>query len=342
MMLRKDMYSFTKKALLLIIMFISCICINNCPDQEPNTNLKIIGEMRFGEYSGGEIVIKGDYAYIRFAKSLMTVDISDPVHPTFLSELDINDIGDYNGLLNIWISNQLCYLTSLNSLYIVDISDPGNTILTGTMNFDNPPICLFNVDNFLFLGLLYDNSMHIINTMDPYNPYIEDTIEFDAKQQAGCHATNQLMYLADYTEFRIFNISNPLSPTIETNNYPVSMLSFTVHKDKVIYIEDEDIGKDNLIGILDVSDPSNPTLLGTITLEDSQKQLGVSDNYIYSLTNWTNKLLTVIDYQNPSSPYIVDEFIFRAYLKSIAIQGHYAYVLTDEALKIVDISYYEN
>ncbi len=99
------------------------------------------------------------------------------------------------------------------------------------------------------------------------------------------------------------------------------------------------VGQDDVFTIIDVSDPTNPTFAGSLTLPSIgyRDDIAISGNYAY-VAGDTNGMY-VIDISNPSSPSLATTFDTDGEVLSVKISGNYAY-LADwwTGIKIVDIS----
>ncbi|MCX6376510.1 MAG: hypothetical protein NTU88_10840 [Armatimonadetes bacterium] len=92
------------------------------------------------------------------------------------------------------------------------------------------------------------------------------------------------------------------------------------------------------LAVLDVSTPSNPTILGVSELlPGTVRGVAVSGSYAYVADDTAG--LQVIDISDPASPTRVGGYDTSAWARGVAISGSYAYVADwDAGLQVIDIS----
>jgi hypothetical protein len=89
--------------------------------------------------------------------------------------------------------------------------------------------------------------------------------------------------------------------------------------------------------IFDVSNPSNPQLVGKLFLPDFALGVYVSGNYAY-VADWVAGL-RVIDVSNPSNPREISFFDTPGGASGVYVSGNYAYVADwDAGLRVIDVS----
>ncbi|GAG84631.1 unnamed protein product, partial [marine sediment metagenome] len=89
--------------------------------------------------------------------------------------------------------------------------------------------------------------------------------------------------------------------------------------------------------VVDVSNPSNPSIVGTCPTPRWGERIFVSGNYAYVTCDGNG--LQIIDITNPSNPHIVGSWDTPRYTSDIFVSGNYAYVGDEqEGLQIVDVS----
>jgi len=88
--------------------------------------------------------------------------------------------------------------------------------------------------------------------------------------------------------------------------------------------------------VIDISDPSSPTLIGSCKTSGYANDVCVSGNYAYMVAG---QGLQIIDISNPSSPVLVGSCDTPGRACDIHVSGNYAYVADERCgLQIIDIS----
>jgi len=91
------------------------------------------------------------------------------------------------------------------------------------------------------------------------------------------------------------------------------------------------------LGIIDISSPASPMLLGKIRCSGLGKYLDVSGNYAFLLSH--NEGLRIIDILDPAQPQISGSYGIIDATTDICVMGEYAVIgVSGQRLKIVDIS----
>jgi hypothetical protein len=131
----------------------------------------------------------------------------------------------------------------------------------------------------------------------------------------------------------ILNISNPGSPVIvgKTNPLPGIIWNITVDGDHV-YVG---MGNDGF-SVIDVSDPTTPTVIGFYDTSGSVGGIGISGSNAY-VADGAN--LQVIDISDPSNPTPINSLAITGSATDLALRENYLYVACDSGgLRVIDIA----
>jgi len=93
--------------------------------------------------------------------------------------------------------------------------------------------------------------------------------------------------------------------------------------------------------IIDISDPSAPTEIGSLNLPTAANGVFVVGNYAYVVSTVTGDDFHIIDISNPSVPVEVSSLDLPTTANDVFVQGRYAYVVTDNVgndFHVIDIS----
>lgn len=138
---------------------------------------------------------------------------------------------------------------------------------------------------------------------------------------------------------RIADISNPpLSHFIGSYNTSGDIRSLTV-SGNYAYIAEGGYG----VRILDISNPSQPTEVSTIVLDNpmawTPRDVAIAGHYAYVAES--SQGLRILDISDPANPVDLGRYADRT-VAGVAVVGHYAYcgvnLVTDPGLAVVDIS----
>ena len=233
---------------------------------------------------------------------------------------------------------------SIGELEIVDITNPASPLTLGTYRPFPLPFStrLKMAGTLAFLTNSYDGGTQILDVTDPLSPILRGTIpEATAVQIVG-----QLAYVVNPAGLRIYAIGDPDAPQLRGSLTTPFAAEQLVVADERAYVlgrryEYECQYCNNTVAhltIVDVHDPTAPTILGTLDpLGQGQSFPGdvmaIRGTTLYVLADGK---LQIVDVSNPSAPAIRGTLGGAA---EIQIDGTYAYTAsTYQGLTVFDIS----
>ena len=129
----------------------------------------------------------------------------------------------------------------------------------------------------------------------------------------------------------------PMEPTIIGSCYtPGNAIKVAISGDYAFVVH---AGPNSGLQVIDISDPTNPTILGSYasTLYSNAEGIAVSGDYAFVANQGRGFL--VIDISNPTNPTLIDLYNTPGRARDVAVAGDYA-IIADESIfiSIVDIS----
>jgi len=196
-----------------------------------------------------------------------------------------------------------------------------------------------------FISLVFPLGCMQMPTAPPPNPpaYSPTLVgSYDTPGNAiGIFVSGSLAYVTDGAGgMHIIDVSNPTDP-VKLSTY--SGLSDYV----VVYGNYAYLGSGNDLEIVNVSDPSNPTLLGSFYVPLGWVEgIVVSGDYAYvAFSDSGLKVINISDKSNPSLAgefLYADSFLTESYnrpVRSVSVSGNYAYVGVDvRGFLTIDVS----
>jgi len=269
----------------------------------------------------------GNYVFITTPSSIKIINVSDKMNPVQTGSFVV----DPSNAVSVAVMGDHVYSAITTGVRIDDISNIAfpvmvNFLSTGGISYD------MEVDgNYAYL-IHNPGDFSIFNIADPTNPVKLSSFGtepyFDIKIQ-----NNYAYLLAGNTDLQILDISNPSNPTEVSRKslFGISK-SLTVSGDYVYVADNSGHG----FQIIDVSDPINPSLAGSID-SISCNGADVSGNYAYLAA--TNSTVRVIDISDQTNPVQIGSISIDGIPLSISVVGDYAYVISGtNGLRIIDIS----
>lgn len=249
--------------------------------------------------------IEGDYAYYSglTTTGFSIVDMTNKSHPTQIGGFDdgnnyisrIKSDGDYAYVMSQGGDNNYTFQT-------VDVSDKSNPILEGNVNLGeiNQWDTVSNItleSNYAYVGM---NEVKVLDISDKTNPQLVESIDVG---RIGYNKENNVeflsvvdgyLYVAMSNGFKIMDvrdINNPIEVGEYSDSRSVYENELVVEGHYVYYSQGYTYADE--VAIVDVSDKSNPTSVGSIILNKegtpysdyiSIDSIAVNGDYLYITT----------------------------------------------------------
>ncbi|MBP6888067.1 MAG: hypothetical protein KBC21_00005 [Candidatus Pacebacteria bacterium] len=239
------------------------------------------------------------------------------------------DIGNSKGF--IFVASY-----SGNSIKSVNISDPKNPVLAGSVTI--PGVQSFSIGGDYAYAL--SNSMNYLAVVDISNPLAMQVVSTTTVGAApgNIYVSGSNAYVLADNNLQIFDISNPLRVELIST----TPIGYYADELKIVgryaYIIEGDGGQ-GFFSVLDISNPKNPLILGSIATSIGPQGLDVVGSKAYVSTH-TGSRLQIIDISNPSSLSIISTTVISLGAAALVVNGRYAYIsyYTDARVEIFDIS----
>ncbi|MCB9336650.1 MAG: hypothetical protein H6577_00820 [Lewinellaceae bacterium] len=237
--------------------------------------------------------------------------------------------------IGLAVHGNYAYLTDydLGTFNVIDISDPANPFVTGSLAGVNGAIAVQG--NYAYV--VKNSTIKVINVADPANPVLSGSLAAGSDLVAVAVQGNYA-YVVDYNseELKVIDVSNPASPSVSgslnVGGPPISVAVEGSH----VYV----VGSDSQVfKVIDVSNPASPSLSGSLTIGYGAGTVVVQGSYAYVIGIFSLGL-KVIDVSNPGSPSLSGSLVLGNEPISLAVQGNYACVVDQNSddLKVIDIS----
>ena len=223
------------------------------------------------------VISVGEFAFIENRENGMVVlDIQDPesiiVHSIY---------NEFSFITCPVIQRSFLYCVCYDdpNFRVVDMSDPRNPVSIGGNYFDFRGRIedMAIDDNHAYIPA--GSSLWIIDISNPESPVL--TVEYNC----GFHITDILVsedvgYIGSYNEIMITDLTDKSNPT-EVGSFQLEIgfnIKDVVLFNELLYITYNIDGDDPAFFlILNVSDPSNPTLAGSLDIQNTANNIGSSD-----------------------------------------------------------------
>jgi hypothetical protein len=273
----------------------------------------------------------GDYLYVADGLAgLAVLDISSPSSPAPAGGLDTPGEG-----LSLTIDADFAYVADGDSgVRIIDISDPLSPAWVATCPTPGRARHIMISGRYAYVA---DGAggLAVIDISSPAAPlYVTG---FDTPGEArGISIHADYACLADDTSgFRVIKIANLLPAPFTTGHHPTLDMAYGVAvAGRYAYVGTYSAG----LTIFDISDPSDPTQVGSVITPGNSNNVKLSGDYAY-VADWEGGL-QVIDISDPANPFIAGGCTVTGYPIGVDVAGDYAYLAsgTFGGISVVDIS----
>ena len=256
------------------------------------------------------IAVDGNYAYLADSFwGLRIIDISNPEVP--------NEVGSWycsSKCRNIKVSGNYAYLTTINRLYILNITDPQTPYLEGYFYYNAPynqSLRKFTISGEYAYVLTANSELLIINISDPTAPYQAGLYNpGNSPLLEEVNLSGNYAFIAAWTNgLYIIDISVPSAPFLVGHYHPSqsSFVDVAVSGNKAYLAEPNDG-----LFILDVSNPSAPYQITFLYPEENIKNIEISgflafvtlSNYDFRVVNISNPYFPFEETYYPNTNYV--------------------------------------
>ncbi len=288
------------------------------------------------------IFASGNYVYFAvYDDGLHIIDVSTPSKPSLVKKYETP--GDPNGLV---MEGQYIFVADGHGgLQILDASDPANPSPRGAFDQSVNIMDVTVKGNYAYAAGNKEELL-IFNISSPSAPTLVNTYKLGGWIEKVFISGRYAFVISKEYQLNpelpdtlyILDISNPASPSLAG-----TYVNITSWWEKIESIHVSGNYAYVLLGywtaetikILNISDPSNITVVGSYTTSESNSGIWVSGNYAY--VTQPSAGVEVIDVSNPSSPAHAGSTSAVDSPRDIYVKGNYAYVTGGE-LAILDIS----
>ena len=289
-----------------------------------------------GSFGGGapkDVVVAGDYAYVATEAGLLTVDISDPSHPKWVS----THVAEY-GAHRVAVEGDLACIGSW-ILRIVDISRPEAPVEMGNMFVGDVTYDIALSGDHAYVATSYagpgsmTHGILVVDLSDPASPRQAALMRME-RETMGVAVVDGRAYVPVYgIGLRIMDVSDPEQP-LELGLYAgaeeaqgVAVAGYHA------YVADGAAG----LRVIDIRDPATPSEIGRCEDIGTASRVRLSGQYAYVWAYYDSPGFKIIDISDPTHPFEAGRV--DVWTNGMFVSGRHAYVghyLL--GLKVIDVS----
>ncbi|MFW9921858.1 MAG: LVIVD repeat-containing protein [Candidatus Thorarchaeota archaeon] len=176
----------------------------------------------------------------------------------------------------------------------------------------------------LVIVTTYD-SFYIFNCSDSANPYIQ--LELPFPEINDVILKNGTLYILQNNSFQIYSLFNNSLSLLDTISFPKSCNKIIL-QDNLAYITNR-----GNMSIVEISDPTNITLLSDFYVANYLKDFCINNNYLYFLNSESNIIVkNITDISHPTTAMIY--FCYEMYINDIEIDNGLLYIANSTENKL--------
>jgi hypothetical protein len=247
---------------------------------------------------------------------------------------------------SVHVVNDIAYVATSNGLELIDVSIPTNPTALGSFSFTSSDQSrdVQVIGNIAYLATLF--GLQIIDVSDPANPTRIGNFNTTGNNQA-LHVVNNTVYLAaSGRNFSSDGVLEIIDVSTSTSPFRLSLSStgdnaYDVYvEDSTAYVITHDIN--GSLEIIDVSDPANPSSLGSfggLRLPEAVQVLGDTAYLAASASAIDAKrTFQILDVSDPANPTRIGSLETEDVSAELEIVGSTAYLATRFGLELADVS----
>ena len=260
------------------------------------TELQLMGHWHHSYATLASIHVVGDYAYLALHSmmpwgeegAIGIIDISNPANPVEIGCFQTS--GDLPSALDVYVQGAYAYAAISTGLLILDVSNPVDPLQVSYLDFGGIPNFSNGVEvvgNYAYVAATAAG-LKIVDISDPANPTIAGTYP------TPDHWARQVKIIGNYAYllssfgppslFEVVDITEPTNPVF-VGSIALSKVGQMYINGSYAYIGiQESFYPTGLVGgldIIDISDPTNLSLVGTCEIEGGAWEVSVANNFCY-------------------------------------------------------------
>lgn len=230
------------------------------------------------------------------------------------------------------LSGDHLYVASWDAdLQVVNVEDPGAPWVEGSLALGGVAEVVAVEGAYVYVGS--NGLIHVVDVSSPAAPQLVGTAQNPNSLTLGLAVENGTLYVASSGPgVGVFDVQNPSAPVLLTTlDTPGPARSVAVSGDTLVVVQTPGIGpRDKPILIVDVSDPSTPTVVGSVQTRPNgttnaedvsiQGARAIVADGLWSTIGG----LSLVDFSDPAAPFVTGASSPEYGLTDVALDGEFA------------------
>lgn len=301
----------------------------------------VIGRLSFGDFAVNDIEVKAGLAYVAgwaFAgpHGLQIVDVTNPRLPRLLGFFQTPFYA-----LGVEVLGGLAYVACGSNLngqdqggfQILDVSNPALPVLRGS-SIGSLVAMKVRVRNGIAYVVGVYGGLHIF---DVSNPSQIKPLGVAPAGSLDVVLSGNIAYVADDGGCGVVDVSTPTAPVVGRRVYTGTQVVGLHLSGNLLYLAHPGIIRPNGLAVVNVANPSSPTLVGTCPTSGMASAVLVSSGTAYMASS--NGGLSILDVRNPAHPTLRASYDTLSDASDVYVEGGVAYIANGvRGLKTIDVS----
>jgi len=244
----------------------------------------------------------------------------------------------------IEVSGNQAFLIDRKGIHIVNVENPEQPRLSGTIKTPTTVYNLEVIDNIIYAAGS-SNGLLIYDVKTPENPIIMAQLDLPGTAR-DVEVSNNNAYIASTSGLHIIDVTNLSEPHLITTIFSTKNIFCVKVVNNFAYLGI--FGND--LKIIDIIDPYNPIMEGSFesNIKITFNDIEIVNNIFYGvyieeyLGSDLENGLYIIDVNKPSSPELISKLLFSDRPGSLSLTKNKAYLAASEGIHIVDIQDIDN
>ena len=277
----------------------------------------------------------------------------DWAHPKLLGDVDV---GQNNGATDVDVFMGKAYVTTDPSsvpkedFHVIDVGNPNASPLPILKSINTGPglVAVQVAGRYAYAANTSINGqLQVINISNASNPVLATTTKLLNVTGSGTQALGNSIFYADSKvylgltktatgpEFNIIDVSNPLIPKWKGGYSVGHDINAIFVRGIFAYIASPD---NRELIVLNISDPANPTLVGSLDLTDNSangKSIAMVGNTLFLGrtigSSPSTKEFQLINITNPINPITLNSANVNSTINAITIRDNLAFIITNDS-----------
>ena len=195
----------------------------------------------------------------------------------------------------IALSGNFAFVTDYESLQVVDVNDPQNPAIIGSLDTGGyvHGVALSGDLVFVTNG---GSGLQVVDVSDPHNPAIIGSVDTPGSAYAVALSGDLAFVAASREGLQVVDVSDPHHPTIIASvDTPDSAYGVTL-SGGLAFVADNGSG----LQVVDVSDPHNPVIIGSVDTPSSAQSVALSGNLAFVTDDYSGLHIWPVPAETPS------------------------------------------